>query len=383
MRRTISRIDARALDIAIALVLTAWMEVDILVRDTVAGPQLVVAPLLALQTVPLAWRRRAPVLVIVVSMAAGASHALATGNAPEGGPGFLAMLVALYSVGAHAPIRRAFLGLAVVAVAYVVHELNNPNIDTEAQVWSALFAAAITGIVFAAGVYVRRHREAKALEDRARELEREREERARAAVAEERARIARELHDIVSHNVSVMVVQAEAAEEVLGNEPARVGEPLRNIQRTGREALVEMRRMLGVLREDGGDSRLAPQPGLAALDGLVEQVGAAGTPVKVTIGGEPRPLPPGVDLTLYRVIQEALTNVLKHAGPADAEVAIRYGDAAVEVEVVDGGAGEAPADGAGLGLIGMRERVGLYGGTLDAGARPGGGFQVRARLPLP
>jgi signal transduction histidine kinase len=383
VRRTLTEGRARALDVLIAGALTVWIEIDVLVRDSVAGHPVAVAPLLALQTLPLVWRRDAPLLVVCLAMASVSVHALATGDAPEGGPGFLAMLVALYSVGAHAPIRRALVGLGVVAVAYVIHELNNPNIDTEAQLWSALFAAAITGIVFAAGVYVRRHREAKALEHRARGLEHEREERARTAVAEERARIARELHDIVSHNVSVMVVQAEAAEEVLGNEPARVGEPLRNIQRTGREALVEMRRMLGVLREDGGDSRLAPQPGLAALDGLVEQVGAAGTPVKVTIDGEPRPLPPGVDLTLYRVIQEALTNVLKHAGPADAEVAIRYGDAAVEVEVVDGGAREAPADGAGLGLIGMRERVGLYGGTLDVGARPGGGFHVRARLPLP
>ena len=366
-----------------ALALTAWIEIDILVRDAVAGPELVVAPLLALQTVPLVRRRRAPLLVVIVSMTAGASHALATGDAPEGGAGFLAMLVALYSVGAYAPSRRALLGLAVVAVAYVIHELNNPNIETEAQVWSALFAAAITAIVFAAGVYARRHREAKALEQRAQALEAEREERARTAVAEERARIARELHDIVSHNVSVMVVQAEAAEEVLGKEPARVGEPLRKIQRTGREALVEMRRMLGVLRENGDDARLAPQPGMAALGELVKQVVAAGVPVDVRIEGEATPLPPGIDLTLYRVIQEALTNTLKHAGPARADVAIRYGDGSVHVEVTDAGRGAAAVGGAGLGLIGMRERVSLYGGTLEVGARAEGGFRVRARLPLP
>jgi signal transduction histidine kinase len=382
VKRAPSRTEAPALDVAIALVLTAWIEIDVFVRDSVAGPELVVGPLLALQALPLIWRRRTPLLVVAVSMAAGAAHAIATGEAPEGGPGFLAMLVALYSVGAYASTRRAVVGLAVVAIAYVIHELNNPNIETEAQVWSALFAAAITAIVFSVGVYVRRYRLASELERRAELLEREREERAHAAVAEERARIARELHDIVSHNVSVMVVQAEAAEEVLEKQPARAGEPLRRIQRTGREALAEMRRMLGVLR-DGEGSALAPQPSLGNLDALVAQMSEAGVPVSLRIEGDARPLPAGIELTAYRVVQEALTNTLRHAGPTQVDVVLRHGDGQIEIEVIDGGRGSASVDGSGQGLVGMQERVRLYGGSLEAGPRAEGGFRVRATLPAP
>lgn len=382
MRSALPRINPFAFDGAIAVGLTLWMEVEILARDAVAGPKAVVAPLFLLQTVPLIWRRRAPVLVAALATAAVVSHAIATGNAPEGGPGFVAALVVLYSLGAYAPTPRALIGLAIVASAYVVHELNNPNIETEAQLWSALFFGAIAAIVFAAGVYIRRHREVRMLEAQRKDLEREREERARTAVAEERARIARELHDIVSHNVSVMVVQAEAAEEVLAKQPERVGDPLRKIQRTGRDALVEMRRMLGVLRENGSDSEPAPQPGVAMLGALFERVEAAGLPVEVRVEGEPKSLAPGVDLTVYRVIQEALTNAFKHAGPARAEVVIRYSDGGIEVEIADDGRGRSSAEGAGQGLLGMHERVGFYGGTLKVGPHREGGFRVRARLPL-
>jgi signal transduction histidine kinase len=182
----------------------------------------------------------------------------------------------------------------------------------------------------------------------------------------------------------VMVVQAEAAEEMLDTDPERARRPLAAVQDTGRSALSELRRMLGVLRElaDEGPA-LAPQPGLAALDVLVEQVTAAGLPVSVRVEGEPRPLPPGIDLSAYRIVQEGLTNALRHAGPARAEVVVRYGDRELELQVSDDGRGAATANGgAGHGLVGMRERVAVYGGRLDAGPRPEGGFAIAARLPL-
>jgi signal transduction histidine kinase len=205
---------------------------------------------------------------------------------------------------------------------------------------------------------------------------------AREAVAEERARIAREMHDSVAHSVSVMVLQAGAAEQVLAVSPDRARESLQTIQDIGREAIVELRRMLGLLRDPVEDASLAPQPSVGRLDTLFGQVRAAGLPVELTIEGQPRRLPPGVDRSAYRIVQEGLTNALKHAGPAHASVTLRYGDRALELEVLDDGRGATDANGGGFGLIGMRERAALYGGELDAGARPGGGYALRARLPL-
>jgi signal transduction histidine kinase len=381
VRSVSTRIGPLALDAALMLALSVWMEIEILWRESVAGPKSVTAPLFLLLTVPLLWRRRAPLLVAAVSMSVVVAHALATGNAPEGGPGFVAVLVLLYSLGAYANTRRALAGLAVVVAAYVVHELNNPNIETEAQLWSALFAAAIAAIVFGLGIYVRRYRQSRELERRAARLEGEREERARAAVVEERARIARELHDIVSHNVSLMVVQAEAAEEVLRRQPERAEEPLRKIQRSGREALNEMRRMLGVLRSNGSEPSLAPQPGLARLGALVESVEGNGLSVTLRVEGQPKRLAAGVDLAAYRVVQEALTNTLRHAGASHVDVVVRYSDTDVELEIRDDGRGGGHVE-EGHGLVGMRERIRVYGGQLEAGQRAEGGFSVRATLPL-
>jgi signal transduction histidine kinase len=192
------------------------------------------------------------------------------------------------------------------------------------------------------------------------------------------------MHDVVAHSLSVMVVQAEAAEAMLDADPERARRPLAAVQETGRSALGELRRMLGVLREMAEEGpALAPQPGLDGLDALVGQVRAAGLPVTVRIKGEPRPLPPGIDLSAYRIVQEGLTNALKHAGPARAEVLVAYDDDELELRVSDDGRGYDPdADGAGHGLVGMRERVALYGGSLDAGPLPEGGFALSARLPL-
>ena len=229
------------------------------------------------------------------------------------------------------------------------------------------------------------------LEDRASRLERERDARAKVAVAAERARIARELHDVVAHNVSVMVVQADGAAYVLDASPGQAKEALATIAATGRQALGEMRRLLGVLRSaDAGEGQYVPQPGVEQLPDLLEQVRSTGLPVAFTLEGIPLPLPRGVELTAYRIVQEALTNVRKHGGPgAHADVRLRFGDGTVDVLVEDDGRGSAAelyeqggADGQGHGLIGMRERVGMVGGRLDAGPRPGGGFRIRALLPL-
>jgi signal transduction histidine kinase len=235
-----------------------------------------------------------------------------------------------------------------------------------------LAAPGVLGIAFGA-----RTRSLRAAEARARELELER----REAVAAERSRIARELHDVIAHSVSVMTVQAGAAEEMLRVDPARALEPVRAVQATGRQALVEMKRLVGVLREGDDELGLAPQPGLADVERLVAQVREAGLGVELRIEGSPRPLPLGVDLSAYRVVQEALTNALKHARGAAAVVTIRYGEHDLTVEVTDDGTPVETAAG-GHGLVGMRERVGIFGGTFDAGPRETGGFAVRALLPL-
>ena len=239
-------------------------------------------------------------------------------------------------------------------------------------------------IAWLLGAYARTRRlYVAALSERADRAEREREENAAAAVASERARIARELHDIVAHSVSVMVVQAEAADEMLNRQaPERARAPVWKIQETGRAALTDMRRMLGLLREADSRPALVPQPGIANLELLLAKVRESGLPVELEVQGRPEPLPPGVDLSAYRIVQEALTNSLRYAGRAHARVVVRYGRGALELEVTDDGPGEAGDSNGGHGLIGMRERVALFGGELDAGPVPGRGFRVRARLPL-
>lgn len=228
------------------------------------------------------------------------------------------------------------------------------------------------------------------LEDRAARLERERDAQAKVAVAAERARIARELHDVVAHNVSVMIVQADGAAYVLDNSPQQAKEALGTIASTGRQALVEMRRLLGVLRTADTADEYVPQPGVEELPELLEQVRTAGLPVEFSTSGETRELPRGVELTVYRIVQEALTNVRKHGGPdVRANVAVDFRERELEVLIEDDGRGTTDeqlttggTDGLGHGLIGMRERVGMVSGSLDVGPRPGGGFRIRAVMPL-
>lgn len=267
---------------------------------------------------------------------------------------------------------------------------------TETGWVAALVAAAAAGWLGVAQARARRAHRA-AIGERGWLLERERESAARTAVDAERARIAAELHDIVSHNVSLMVVQSSAAREVLTTMPEEAAAAMAAVEAAGRNAMTELRHLLGLLapaqdgRDDPAEAEFAPQPSLARLSPLIDRFAFAGLPVEVRISGEPRPLPGGIDVTAYRIIQEALTNALKHGDGVKAEVTVRYTDHYLRVEVLNSGpsvlvgdtpAERQPADGAGRGLVGLRERVAVYGGDLDARRRLGGGFRVRARIPL-
>jgi signal transduction histidine kinase len=254
----------------------------------------------------------------------------------------------------------------------------------------AVAVAVLAAGLLAAALVRARRAHTRALEERGWLLERERETAARNAVDAERARIAQDLHDIVSHNVSVMVIQAGAARHVLGTEPADAEAALLAVEAAGRDTMKELRHLLGLLAPsaDGEDEKLAPQPSLSRLSPLIDRIAFAGLPVEVRISGEPRPLPAGVDVTAYRIIQEALTNALKHGDGVQAQVTVRYADHALRIEILNSGpsvlsGGRPPGpDGEGRGLLGLRQRVAVYGGDLDARRRLGGGFRVRAKIPL-
>jgi signal transduction histidine kinase len=339
--------------------------------------------------VPLWWRRTRPVAGSVVVAGAALALGLLLYAAPLAG---LAMLLAGYAAGAHASFRPGLGGLVVLglssASALVGLGLVEPAVPGTDPASILLNVLALVG-AWALGRGMRnRRRYTDELVDRAERLERTRAAEVRAALAEERGRIARELHDVVAHHVSVMTVQAAAARRTLDRDPARSAGAMAAVEDTGRDALAEMRRIVGVLRgpdaEPEGDAR-SPQPGLTDLPVLVNQVGDAGLTVETEVEGERPHVPPGVDLTAFRVVQEALTNTLKHAGRTRARVTIRYLPGELDVRVRDEGRGlAAHLDGhtPGHGLLGMRERVALYGGTLRVGPRDGGGFDVRARLPL-
>jgi signal transduction histidine kinase len=386
----------RLLDIALAVAVTVGCVLEVWAPAVFgsthpAGPRLAVFAAYVVGCACLLVRRTHALLAATVTYLSLVLEWTVFGS-PEGF-GVLALLVLpAYSVGAHEERSRALAGLAAGLAAGVVWDLRDPasttvNAHVQAAVW--LFPVVIGWLL---GAYLRTRRMYVAgLRDRADAAEREKEERAAAAAAAERTRIARELHDIVAHNVSVMVVQAEAAEEMLDRDrPDRARVPVRKVQDTGRSALGDMRRLLGVLRDADGQTSLTPQPGVANLDVLLSKVRDAGLRVELEVQGEPEPLPPAVDLSAYRIVQEALTNSLKYAGTAQARVVVRFSRGAVELEIMDDGTGPAgdsspPGEAAtsgGHGLIGMRERVALYGGTLNVGRRPSGGYLVQARLPL-
>jgi signal transduction histidine kinase len=336
-----------------------------------------------LHTLPLAARRRFPGAVLGISVASGLAFA-AIGLPPFFlGP---AMLVAVYSVAAYGSRWVALAGLAVAEVGLVAVQLTPVKYDALMLVVFMGFLA----VAWLLGQFAHNYRAyAARLEERTAELERAREALARKAVAEERLRLARELHDVVAHAMSVIAVQSGVGVHVADSRPEEVGRALAAIEATSRAALTELRRLLGVLRQDSDEPQgdLSPVPDLADLDSLLAEVTKAGLAVRLRVEGTPSPLPAGVDLSAYRIVQEALTNVVKHAGPAQAHVTIRYRDRDLTVEVTDDGRGVgAPAGddrgGTGHGLIGMRERVAALGGDLEIGPCPGGGFRVAARLPL-
>ncbi|MET0939683.1 MAG: sensor histidine kinase [Gaiellaceae bacterium] len=274
---------------------------------------------------------------------------------------------------------KAGAGLIIVLVGIVIVVYNIPGETASDLVFIPLRFV----VAWVAGWALRERAErAEAAEERAAQAERDREAAARVAVAEERSRIARELHDIVAHAVSVMVLQVGAVRHKLPDALAEDRDALRSVERAGRTALAEMRRLLAAMRRDGDEVELLPQPGLDGLDSLLDEIGRAGLPVELHVDGEPFPLPRGVDLSAYRIVQEGLTNALKHARASDADVTVRYRPDELKIEVRDNGHGSATGDGLGHGLVGIRERVKIYGGEMTAGAVPEGGFVLSTRLPI-
>jgi signal transduction histidine kinase len=294
---------------------------------------------------------------------------------------FVALVLVSYSLGSNTSGRRVVVVPAVLFTVLAV--LGGIGIARGQQSGNVIPSLVWLAAAWFTGRLMRRWRQRAAqLEALTLALEEQRELQAQAAVAVERARIARELHDVIAHNVSMMVVQAGAERRVLDGGQGSTREVLETIEQIGRGALTEMRRLVGMLRSDNGDP-LAPQPALTDLATLASQVGEAGLPVELVFEGERRELPVGIELSAYRIVQEALTNALKHAGDARATVRVRYGADSLELEIVDDGAGAAaPVPSGGHGLVGMRERVALYGGQLDAGRQPSGGFRVRVLLPI-
>jgi signal transduction histidine kinase len=383
------RVDPRLLDVTLAIVFVALSQLDVWApwgdngaKERFDGPLWLSSALLLFAMAPLVWRRRAPLLT-AGAMAAGISIDVifVSSTAPFVGA-FFPVLITAYSLAAYeSPLGRSLAGLAVLAGAVTSVSAAVPGLESVGDLgFNLLFLAC----AWALGRFVRQKRlDAKALSRRAEDLERNREREAREAVELERSRIARELHDVIAHSVSLMGIQAAAAEGVLTLEPERAREPLRAIQATAREAVDELRRLLGVLRETHPDGGLSPQPGLAALDTLAEQMRAAGLPVELRVeGAGTAGLSPGIELSAYRIVQEALTNALKHGGGAPATVVVRHLPEALEIEVADRGGGGGGNGKVGHGLIGMRERVALYGGRFEADGRVGGGFSVRVLLPI-
>ena len=337
--------------------------------------------LLLLQTATLVWRRKAPVLVLAVVTSSLFVYTMLGYFRSFASFGFL---VALYTVAAHRERRVSIpAGIACGVVVLLILALGHEEIEPDTVIVECLIVGAAWFI--GDGYRIRRGQYVQ-LEERARRLELAGEELARHAVVEERRVIARELHDVVAHNVSVIVAEAGAAQRISDAHPAEALSTLGPIERTGREALVEMRRLMGFLRTESESPSRAPQPGLNDLEALIEHASRVGLPTELTIEGSPRALSPGLDLSAYRIVQEALTNALKHAGAAHVHVVVRYESDRLLLLIDDDGVGPSrPRDDPTrpkYGHLGMRERVALFGGRLQVGGRPGGGFRVVASLPI-
>jgi signal transduction histidine kinase len=380
-------LDPRLADALIALALVLLIELQFILGNqpgTEADAVNLIGGLLL--GASLAWRRRAPLAMIGVFIAAavgnealdGGLFSFPAGDSGDEIPPFASLVtgaLAFYSLGAHADDHDAWVGLAVGLAGLWTTVIVSGSVDFG----SFFFSTALGAISWLVG----RNFRARGL--RLAAAEREQKQRTRLAVGDERTRIARELHDVVAHSVGVIVVQAEGARRVFDRDPERAREALGSIEQTARKALTDMRRSLGVLRDEEMSAMLEPQPGIDDLDGLLEQARSGGLAVELAVEGEPRALPKGVDLSAYRILQEALTNTIKHAGPAHTRVTVRYGERELELEISDDGPGPSVngVEGdSGLGLVGMRERVASHGGELHLGSSPDGGFVVRASLPL-
>ncbi len=336
--------------------------------------------LIVLGTLPLVLRSRAPMAVLLFTVTAVVT--LSVSGYSEGVLPVWVLLMAL-TVGSKCSLPRVVVSAAVIAVELVIllafagHGFGAGDFVVQIALFSTAFAVG-------SSIQSRRLR-IVALEQRSEALEASRAEEARRAVVDERLRIAQELHDVVAHTMGVIAVQAGTGAHVIDSDPVEAKRALENIAATSRSSLAELRRLLGVLRDPDGERVYAPAPGLADLDRLVADVGAAGLPVELVVDGEADGMAQGAELAAYRIVQEALTNALKHAGPARATVRLHFEPGALRIEVADDGRGAAAggfAAGTGHGLVGMRERVAVYGGSLHAGPQPGGGFRVCALLPF-
>ncbi|HEY0492706.1 MAG TPA: histidine kinase [Candidatus Dormibacteraeota bacterium] len=368
------RLQIRWIDIALAIGLTVGA-----VIEGSGDSSLAFSPAVWLCTVPMLLRRRWPISVLLLTFL-GFSLARNAANFSA----LIAGTVAVVSVGLYG--RNQILNWLVVlgGAGLIALEFGHGSTST-LPIPAAALPFALLGAAYLAGREVAtRQRQLNVERDRAAQREREQEAAVKAAAEAERRHIARELHDVVAHSVSVMVVQAGAARKVMDEKPDAARESLLAVEASGHEAMAELRRLLGVLAENGnnGSAPLAPQPGLAGLDTLVSRLNEAGLPVELRRLGIPVALPPGVDVAAYRIVQEALTNALKYAGGARTEVLVHYLDGALDLEVIDEGTIATPADGIGRGLVGMRERVALFGGTIEAGKRAGAGYAVKAHLPI-
>jgi signal transduction histidine kinase len=335
----------------------------------------------ALLVIPLTWRRRAP----LSTFAGVAVLALVQWIAGVPASADLTMLIYLYTVASRYPIRVAVLAAGVLEVGAALFAVRWPHPYPMVEAFVLLSGPVMAALLL--GMNVRHRRNALgSLRQRAEQLERERDQQAIIAAAAERTRIAREMHDIVAHSLSVMVALSEGAARKQAAEPERAGAAMRQVSTTGRQALAEMRRMLGVLRTEDTRHSRAPQPGIAQIDTLLDQVRTTGLTAALTVTGAPATLSPGAELTVYRIVQESLTNTLKHATyPTRVRVVLTHRPDSVTVEVRDNGIRRpvpSPAGIAGHGLTGMRERAAVYGGTVSAGCDPAGGWRVHAHLPI-
>lgn len=371
----------RHFDLVLAVVLASVMVVEVLLWEP--AEQLKAVPAALLGTLPLALRRRAALVSFLLVWAGMWAMLQFAPRIDNDSLAFITtFFISLYSLGRYTAGREVWLS-ALCVLAYIVVFFVSDSGGLNFDAGDVAFATGFVGGPWVAGLTIRLRKERESvLAESNRALQQDQEERARRAVAAERARIARELHDVVSHAIAVTVLQARGGRKMIGVDEQAVRRSLDAIEHTNAQALGDMRRLLSLLRDTEDDGRADPQPSLARLAPLVEQLRDSGLPIEVTVTGNDREVPPGVDLSAYRIIQEALTNVLKHAGPAaTAKVSVTFGTDDLDILVSDDGVVGSNGDGRGHGLIGIRERVAVVGGQVEAGPAPGGGFVVRAHLP--